>query len=133
MFISQIEMFQKVRFTMTLHISVSYMDCIDAKKVKIQALPVSPSTGLPWARSLCSTPRSPEHSPRDLRTSGECNTTSARWQVPMPDIWAPSLQEESLPAESALTTETQERASLPGLLIEINRIIRGKISNQRQL
>ena len=38
----------------------------------------------------------------------------------MPDICAPSLQEESLPAESALTTETQERASLPGLLIEAN-------------
>jgi hypothetical protein len=36
----------------------------------------------------------------------------------MPDICAPSLQEESLPAESALTTETQERTSLPGLLIE---------------
>jgi hypothetical protein len=28
----------------------------------------------------------------------------------VPDIYAPSLQEESLPAESALTTETQERA-----------------------
>ena len=36
----------------------------------------------------------------------------------MPDICAPSLQEESLPAESALTTETQERASLPDLLVE---------------
>ena len=36
----------------------------------------------------------------------------------MPDICAPSLQEESLPAESALTTETQERASLSGLLVE---------------
>jgi hypothetical protein len=36
----------------------------------------------------------------------------------MPDICAPSLQEESLPAESALTTETQERASVLGLLIE---------------
>jgi hypothetical protein len=27
---------------------------------------------------------------------------------------------ESLPAESILTTETKERASLPGLLIEVN-------------
>ena len=36
----------------------------------------------------------------------------------MPDICAPSLQEESLPAESTLTTETQERASLQGLLVE---------------
>ena len=51
----------------------------------------------------------------------------------MPDICAPSLQEESLPAESALTTETKERASLPGLLIEANRITGGTSSDQRQL
>jgi hypothetical protein len=31
-----------------------------------------------------------------------------------------SLQEESLPSEITLNTETQERASLPGLLIEAN-------------
>jgi hypothetical protein len=43
------------------------------------------------------------------------------------------LQEESLSAESAQTTETQETASLPGLLIEANRIMRGTSSNQRQL
>jgi hypothetical protein len=30
------------------------------------------------------------------------------------------LQEESLPTESTLNTETQEKASLPGLLIEAN-------------
>ena len=40
----------------------------------------------------------------------------------MPDICAPSLQEESLPAECTLTTETQERDRLPGLLTEANRI-----------
>jgi hypothetical protein len=51
----------------------------------------------------------------------------------MPDICAPSLKEESLPAESTLNTETQERTSLPGLLIEANRITRGISSNQRQL
>ena len=51
----------------------------------------------------------------------------------MPDIWAPSLQEESLTAESTLNTEIQERAIHPGLLIEANRITRGTISNQRQL
>jgi hypothetical protein len=51
----------------------------------------------------------------------------------MPDICTPSLQEENLPAESALTTETQERDSLPGLLIEANIIMRGTRSNQRQL
>jgi hypothetical protein len=49
----------------------------------------------------------------------------------MPDICAPSLKKESLPAKSALTTETQERASLPGLLVENNRITRGTSSNQR--
>ena len=51
----------------------------------------------------------------------------------MPDSCAPSLQEESLPGEGAQTTETKERASLPGLLIEANRITRGKISNRSQL
>ena len=51
----------------------------------------------------------------------------------MPDICAPFLQEESLPAESTLTTETQERASLSGLLVEANRITGGTSSNQRQL
>jgi hypothetical protein len=51
----------------------------------------------------------------------------------MPDICAPSLKEESLPAESALTTEIQERDSLPGLLVGNNRIKRGRSSNQRQL
>jgi hypothetical protein len=45
----------------------------------------------------------------------------------------PSLQEESSPAESALTTETQERTSLPGLLIEANIITGRTSSNQRKL
>jgi hypothetical protein len=51
-------------------------------------------------------------------------SSSARRQFRTADICAPSLQEESLPAESALTTETQERASLPGLLVEDNRIMK---------
>jgi hypothetical protein len=57
-----------------------------------------------------------------MGSKGLCEwiTTSARRQVGTPDIWAPSLQEESLPAESILNTETQERASLLGLLIEAN-------------
>jgi hypothetical protein len=38
-----------------------------------------------------------------------------------------------LPAESTLTTETQERARLPGLLTEANRITGGTSSNQRKL
>jgi hypothetical protein len=79
------------------------------------------------ALSVRTPPRSPEDSLQDLRTSGEWNTTSARRQVRTPDIWAPSLQEESLPAESTLTTETQERASLPDLLIEANIITGNKL------
>jgi hypothetical protein len=59
-------------------------------------------------------------------------SSSARRLVQTTDICAPSLQEESLPAESALTTETQKRASLPGLLVEAKRITKGTSSNQRQ-
>ena len=51
----------------------------------------------------------------------------------MPDICAPSLQEESLPAESTLTTETQKRAGIPGQLTEANRITGETGSSQRQL
>jgi hypothetical protein len=75
------------------------------------------------ARGVSGHPQGPTQDlPRDPKTSGEWNTTSARRQVQTPDIWAPSLQEESLPAESTLTTETKDRASLPGLLIEANMI-----------
>ena len=51
----------------------------------------------------------------------------------MPDICVPSPKEESLPSESTLTTETQERARLPDLLTDANRITGGTSSNQRQL
>ena len=74
-----------------------------------------------------------EDSPGDPKTSSEWNTTFTRRQVQTPDIWAPSLQEESLHVESTLTTETKDRASLPGLLIEANRIMRGTSSNQREI
>jgi hypothetical protein len=68
-------------------------------------------------------PQGPTHdSPWDPETSGEWNTTSSRRQVRTPDIWAPSLQVESLSAENTLTTETKERASIPGVLIEVNRV-----------
>ena len=97
------------------------------------SLPVGASTGSPWAWSHHTSPRSPEESPSNLRTSGEWNTSSSRRQVRTPDTWVNSLQEESFPAESALTTETQERSSLPGLLIEANMITGGTSSNQRQL
>jgi hypothetical protein len=39
----------------------------------------------------------------------------------------------TMPAESTLTTKTQERAGLPGLLTEANRIMEGTSSSQRQL
>ena len=39
-------------------------------------LPVCASTRAPWVLSLRTPPRSPEDSPRDLRTYGEWNTTS---------------------------------------------------------
>jgi hypothetical protein len=55
-----------------------------------------------------------------------------RW-IRAPDFWTPALQEESLPAESALTTETQVRVGLPGVLTEANRIKGGSGSSQRQL
>ena len=51
----------------------------------------------------------------------------------MPDISAPSLQEKSLPAESALTTGTLERVGLPGALTEANRLAGGTSPSQRQL
>ena len=51
----------------------------------------------------------------------------------MPDICVHSLQEESLPTESTLITETQEKTRLPGLLTEPNRITGGTSSNERQL
>jgi hypothetical protein len=60
-------------------------------------------------------------------------SSSARRQSWAPDLCAPSLQEDSLPAESALTTGTQERVGLPGVLTEANRITGGTSSNQRQL
>jgi hypothetical protein len=55
-----------------------------------------------------------------------------RW-IRAPDCWRPALQEESLPAESALTIGTQVRVGLPGVLTEANRITGGSSYNQRQL
>ena len=51
----------------------------------------------------------------------------------MSDICTPSLKEEGLPAESALTTRTQERVGLPGVLTEANKITGETSSSQRQL
>jgi hypothetical protein len=85
-----------------------------------KSLQVQTSTRAPWAQSLRTPPRSPQDSPWDLMTSGEWIKTSARRQGQTPRIWATYLQEESLPAESTLNTESQERASLRGQLIEAN-------------
>jgi hypothetical protein len=63
-----------------------------------------PSGPLQYRDSFCTefldTPKVLTGPSGDLKTSGEWNTTSARRQVRTPNIWAPSLQEESLPAES---------------------------------
>jgi hypothetical protein len=75
------------------------------------------------ASGLAQHPQGPtQDSTRDPKTTSEWNTTSDRSLVRTPDIWVPSLQEESLPAENNLPTETKERALLPGLLIEANRV-----------
>jgi hypothetical protein len=60
-------------------------------------------------------------------------SSSARRQSWAPDLCASSLQEESLPAESVLTTGTQERVGFPEVLTEANRITGGTNSRQRQL
>jgi hypothetical protein len=61
------------------------------------------------AQILRTSARYPQVPPQDLKTSCEWITTSARIQVRTPDIWAHSLQEESLPAESTLNTAIQRR------------------------
>jgi hypothetical protein len=55
-----------------------------------------------------------------------------RW-IRAPDCWTLALKKESLPAESALTTGTQVRVKLPGMMTEANRIPGGSSSKQRQL
>ena len=73
--------------------------------------------------------------PRPLGTflaRGESAPGLRKW-IRAPDFWIPVLQEESLLAESALTTETQVRVGLPGVLTEANRITGGTSSSQRQL
>jgi hypothetical protein len=86
----------------------------------LKSLPAHCSTGVHGPGSLRTPTKTTQDTPRDPKSSGEWNITSARRQVQTPNIWAPSLQEESLHAESTLTTETTDRASLPGLLIEAN-------------
>ena len=49
--------------------------------IRFYVLLVCPSTGSHWARRHQTQPRSPEHSPLDLRSSGEWNTTSVPIQL----------------------------------------------------
>jgi hypothetical protein len=69
---------------------------------------------------------------RQIHKSFRPSSSAKRW-IWAPDLCVPSMQEESLPAESALTTETQERVRLPGVLTEANRITEVTSSSQRQL
>jgi hypothetical protein len=64
---------------------------------------------------------------------GRALTPGRRRWTRAPDFWKPALQEESLPAESALTTGTQVRVGLLGVLTEAKRITGGTSSSQRQL
>jgi hypothetical protein len=74
----------------------------------------------PWeSLDTCKDPHRTLHRILKSRVSGTQLLPGGRFK---PDIWAPSLKEESLPAESTLTIETKDRASLPGLLIEANTI-----------
>jgi hypothetical protein len=103
--------------------SPAWLYCCHSTRILLRKLtgPFRPTAALgSLARGVSGHPQGPtQDPPRDPKTSGEWNTTSARRQV-QSDIWAPSLQEKSLPAESILTTENKDRASLPGLLIEAN-------------
>jgi hypothetical protein len=76
-----------------------------------------------WAHSL----------PEESQLTGRVLTPELRRWIRAPDCCTPVLQEESLPAESALTTGTQVRVGLPGVLTEANRIRGGSSTNQRWL
>jgi Tfp pilus assembly PilM family ATPase len=71
--------------------------------------------------------------PEDSRPTGRALTPGLRRWIRAPDCWTPALQEESLPAESALTTGTQMIVGLPGVMTEANRITGGSSSYQNSL
>jgi hypothetical protein len=66
------------------------------------------------------------------REGSDPRTLIQRW-IGAPDCRTPALQEERLPAETALTNGTQVRVGLPGVLTEANRITGESSSNRRQL
>jgi hypothetical protein len=63
--------------------------------------------------------------PEESRPTGRVLTPELRRWIRAPDCWTPALKEERLPVESALTTGTQERVGLPGVLTEAKRITGG--------
>jgi hypothetical protein len=71
--------------------------------------------------------------PDESQPTGKALTPGLRRWISSPDFWTPALQEESLPAESLLTTSTQVRVVLPGVLIEANRITEGSSSTKDSL
>jgi hypothetical protein len=71
--------------------------------------------------------------PEESRPTVRILTPELRRWIRALDCWTLALKEESLPAESALTTGTQERVGLPGVLTEAKRIIGRSSSNERQL
>jgi hypothetical protein len=71
--------------------------------------------------------------PEESQVTGRALTPGLRRWIRDPDFWTLARQEESLPSESALTTWTQVRVGLPGVLREANRIKGGTSTSQKQL
>jgi hypothetical protein len=69
--------------------------------------------------------------PEESLLPGRALTSGLKRWIWAPEFWASSLQEESLPAETALTAGTQERVGLQGVLTEANRITGGTSRIQR--
>jgi hypothetical protein len=71
--------------------------------------------------------------PEESQPPERALTPGLRKWIRASDFWTPTLQEESLPAESVLTNGTQVRVGLPGVLTEANRFTGGTSFSQRQL
>jgi hypothetical protein len=71
--------------------------------------------------------------PEESQPTGRVLIPELRRWIRAPDYWTAALKEESLLAESALTTGTQVRVGIPGVLTKAKKITGGSSSNQRQL
>jgi hypothetical protein len=71
--------------------------------------------------------------PEESLPTGRVLTSELRRWIRAPDCWTPALQEERLPAESTLTTGTQVRVGLSGVLTEANRITGGSANTGKQV